>query len=260
MNVISHIALFLLSMSIMIGQSSLKQVKSGTMYEFIGKKKNVKIKIDAFLMSDHAVTNGEFRNFIRQNPQWKKSRVSRLLADRNYLQHWTSDSTFPAHMEHATITNVSWHSAKAYCAWKGGMLPTNAQWEFALSKNHISIQTGKKISINEVLLKWYANGNSDIFKHGIISSDGIRDLVGSHWEWTEDFNELMVNGDSRGGGNEQLVVARRVFSGLVADKDVARTRVGRTRFEAQSRILIPGRHGRKRTCAYCGIGAGAREQ
>lgn len=203
MNVISHIALFLLSMSIMIGQSSLKQVKSGTMYEFIGKKKNVKIKIDAFLMSDHAVTNGEFRNFIRQNPQWKKSRVSRLLADRNYLQHWTSDSTFPAHMEHATITNVSWHSAKAYCAWKGGMLPTNALWEFALSKNHISIQTGKKISINEVLLKWYANGNSDIFKHGIISSDGIRDLVGSHWEWTEDFNELMVNGDSRGGGNQE---------------------------------------------------------
>ena len=187
----------------MQGQSSIKVVKGGKMESFISKKKGEKVIIYNFMMSDHAVTNAEYKEFVDKNPRWKKSSVSRLLADRNYLSHWTSDNSFPPSMAQKGVTNVSWHAAKAYCAWKGGTLPTNVQWEFALSKQHRSIKTGAVVSVNDVLLQWYANANPLETLGGIINTDGIKDLVGAGWEWTENFNELIINGDSRGNSNQE---------------------------------------------------------
>src|SRR4029077_9123327 len=34
------------------------------------------------------VTNGEFLNFVRHHPEWRRNRVPALFADRDYLSHW----------------------------------------------------------------------------------------------------------------------------------------------------------------------------
>lgn len=183
--------------------TSIKLVRGGLLKTFISNKKDETIRIKPFLLCDHAVTNEEFKQFIVHNPQWSKGSVSYLLADKNYLYHWTSKNNFPDSIAKKSITNISWYAAKAYCNWYGGMLPTNAQWEFALQKKHRSLKNGSIVSVKDILLRWYENTYSLQENKGIISSDGIKDLVGSQYEWTENFNELIITGDSRGNANQE---------------------------------------------------------
>ena len=42
-------------------------------------------------MDTYAVTNEDYLQFVKANPQWAKSKVARLFADTNYLKHWLAD-------------------------------------------------------------------------------------------------------------------------------------------------------------------------
>ena len=44
-----------------------------------------RVRVKPFLLDSHAVTHAEYLDFVRACPEWRRSRVSRLLADANYL-------------------------------------------------------------------------------------------------------------------------------------------------------------------------------
>jgi hypothetical protein len=76
------------------------------------------------------VTNRDYRRFVLSRPEWQKDRVQRSVADADYLKDWDGN-TFPEGWAERPVVNVSWHAARAYTAWAGRRLPTEAEWEFA---------------------------------------------------------------------------------------------------------------------------------
>src|ERR1043166_4673497 len=52
------------------------------------KDEPARVAVAAFWLDVRPVTNAEFLEFVRAHPEWRRSRVSPLFADRGYLGDW----------------------------------------------------------------------------------------------------------------------------------------------------------------------------
>jgi formylglycine-generating enzyme len=160
------------------------------------------IPVKAFALDILPVTNGDFLEFLRTHPQWRKSQVKHLFADDSYLKNWASDwdpgTNAPAD---TPVTFISWFAAKAYAQAKGKRLPTVAEWEYAALASPIRPDGDKDADFKRWIMAWYSTPTPAKPAHvGATPANfwGIHDLHGLVWEWVIDFNTAMVTGDARG--------------------------------------------------------------
>ena len=168
---------------------------------FRGEKDAKEIRIGAFQLDVRAVTNGEFLDFVRENPKWQRSQVKRLFADELYLAHWAGDLELGDARAEQPITNVSWFAAKAFAAARGKRLPTTAEWEVAAGAGFSIADGAKDPAFQTELARWYGTPSPAVLPDvgiGRVNLFGVRDLHGLVWEWTSDFNSALVTGDARG--------------------------------------------------------------
>lgn len=169
------------------------------------------IAVEAFLLDVLPVTNGDFLEFVRANPKWRRSQVKRLFADEDYLKHWSSDLN-PGSQTNAPVVFVSWFAAKAYAQWKGKRLPTVAEWEYAASASPQRADGGNDPEFMRELRQWYATPappSLPLVGQQRPNFYGIHDMHGVIWEWVADFNTAMVTGDARGDSG----LDRQLFCG-----------------------------------------------
>lgn len=137
---------------------------------------------------------------MEQNPRWRKSQVKKLFADENYLRGWKDDFTFGEELSpDAPVTNVSWYAAKNYCECQGKRLPTVDEWEYVAMANEKLPDARTEKSYNQFILSWYETPNTYRKSVGNTFKNywGVHDLHGLVWEWTSDFNSVMIGGESR---------------------------------------------------------------
>lgn len=194
--------------------NSKKMVRiNGGFYEaFLGKDSGRIVKVETFFLDDSPVTNADYLKFLKANPQWTKSKVKRLYADSSYLQHWKSDYEIPENLSlDAPITNVSWYAAKEYARSVGKRLPTIDEWEFTALADHNSKNASKKPEFTDFILKAYQkkDKSKQIIRQDLPNYYGVYDMYGMVWEWTFDFNSVMMSGESRKDNttNESLFCA-----------------------------------------------------
>ena len=149
-------------------------------------------QVNAFKLDETAVTNGEYLEFLKENPEWQRSSITPLFAGSDYLRHWENDLN-PGNEENLDrpVTRVSWYAANAYCGWKGGRLPSLNEWEYAAqAMDFESNQEANRFSND--LIGWYSAVDtkikSDVGSTGIENRYGVKDLFGLIMEWVEDFN------------------------------------------------------------------------
>ncbi len=127
--------------------------------------------------------------------------TSALACDPTY-QTWTNA---PAGNEHRPINCVTWFEAMAFCAWDGGYLPTEAEWNYAAAggsdqRAYPFSTPPSSLTIDCARADYtpsaacVAAGTSDVG----VSPDGDgkwgnADLAGNVFEWTLDWNAAYVN-------------------------------------------------------------------
>jgi len=99
---------------------------------------------------------------------------------------------FYAQIDKFPVGNVSWFEAKAYCEWRGGRLPSEAEWEKAArGKNGNEYPWG-----NEWNPKFANTGDDGEWEDGVapvgaykmnMSPFGVMDMAGNVWEWVADW-------------------------------------------------------------------------
>ncbi|MCG9126514.1 formylglycine-generating enzyme family protein [Candidatus Poribacteria bacterium] len=149
------------------------------------------VSVNEFLMDKHPVTNREFREFLQNNPQWRKpeflhSHIKMGLHDGSYLKDWQM-SMYPAGKGDHPVTQVSWYAAMAYAQWKGKRLPTEAEWEKA-ARGGLEGKDYSFANIEEIDITKSTFNSDDTVRIGLTPENnyGLYDMCGNVWEWCLD--------------------------------------------------------------------------
>jgi formylglycine-generating enzyme required for sulfatase activity len=156
--------------------------------------------VPAFLLDRYPVTNADFAKFVASHPAWAVGRPPAIKADRNYLRHWQSGRPAPELLR-MPVTSVSWFAAREYCRARGKRLPLIAEWEVAAMAPDAARPHEGEEALTRRILAWYSRPN-ELRVVGTVYKNvyGVYDLHGSVWEWTEDFNSVTIDSDSREKG------------------------------------------------------------
>ncbi len=153
--------------------------------------------VAAFLLDDYPVTNGEFLTFLRANPKWQRSQISRLFADSSYLQNWRADlEPGPSAPLDSPVVHVSWFAARAFAHWAGKRLPTMAEWELAASAGYTQPDGNNDPAFKRDLYDWFARPVPAVLPAITTTRAnyyGVHGLHGLVWEWVDDFNSAMIS-------------------------------------------------------------------
>lgn len=164
------------------------------------------ISVNAFTIKSTQVTNEEFLRFVIANKKWQKSKIKTIFAETSYLDYWESDTVLgPKANPKAPVVMVSWFAANAYCRWIGGRLPDMTEWEYVASASKTKSNAYNETAFANQLLSMYEKlpkiplpNVGERFKNFY----GVYDMHGLVWEWTRDFNSVIVSTDSRDKSNQ----------------------------------------------------------
>jgi formylglycine-generating enzyme required for sulfatase activity len=155
------------------------------------------VYLDEFYIDQYEVTNEQFAEFLNDRGNQEEGGAP-WLAEADWVRihqnegQWQADEGYANHR----MVGITWYGARAYCDWRGGQLPTEAQWEKAArGTDERTYPWGENIDSH---LARYYNPSASSEESGTapvghypegVSPYGAYDMAGNVWEWVADAYE-----------------------------------------------------------------------
>lgn len=161
------------------------------------------VSLQPFLLGRYPVTNAEYRRYLEANPDAKEPE---FWGDRRFNQ------------DRQPVVGVDWDDAQRFCAWAGGRLPTEAEWEYACRAGTVTAFHWGDDEKQAVQFAWFGEDLNNGGTHPVGGKRpnpwGLHDLTGNVWEWTQDLWHDCYDGAPADGsawtkdGDRPLLVIR----------------------------------------------------
>lgn len=148
----------------------------------MGNKTLRTVFLDAYYMDVYEVTNGMYKDCVDNGPCQPPLTERSLTRDAYYGN--PEFSNYP-------VVYVNWDQAQTYCRWRGGRLPTEAEWEKAArgDAGARSLPWGEDLTCEKTNYdQCFVGDTTEVgsYPDGV-SPYGIHDMMGNVWEWVADW-------------------------------------------------------------------------
>lgn len=143
----------------------------------IDERPEHEVSISAFYLDMYEVTNAAYDDCVEARV-CSTPRNARIFEDSSRVEH--------------PVVFVTWDQAQTYCAWRGGRLPTEAEWEMAARYAPQSGMTSTRPWGSSGATASRANYSSELtvpvgsYPDGV-SAIGAHDMAGNVFEWVLDW-------------------------------------------------------------------------
>jgi serine/threonine-protein kinase len=168
------------------------------------------VSLDAFWIDQTEVTNAMFTDFLNDQGNQTENGIKWLEPGAGhggvvygYIEEIVGVFHAQEGYENHPVIEVSWYGAAAYCAWVGGRLPTEAEWEYSARGpegnpypwgdtfdgervnycDQSCPESWRDPNFTDGAARWTAVGS---YPEGA-SWCGALDMAGNVWEWVNDW-------------------------------------------------------------------------
>lgn len=143
-----------------------------------------RVAVDSFWIGKHPVTNTQYEQFVKETGH----RVPYIDDPRATDDNWdVQRRTWPSGRAQHPVVLVSWHDAQAYCAWAGGRLATEAEWEYAARGGLDGRLYPWGDEIDPSRANYDNRGGTTPIGSYAPNAYGLYDVAGNVWEWVADW-------------------------------------------------------------------------